>query len=194
MAKDSGFLSFVEQYHIKNFIVYPKTSEKLYKWLKAFYIIALCYQVLVNAILIFDMAVVPMYAPADDSMLSNTIIATVFLGVGFIFMLFKLPIVSFACSCLAVGFELTLMIPGLMLTSGALDIHAKFYWQFAIPMVIVLATSLWAGIIAIKEWYIMRRDTSLIKNALYEKFGDEYLSLTDKQIKEFINTFNPNNG
>ena len=194
MAKDLGFLSFVEQYHIKNFIVYPKTSEKLYKWLKAFYIIAFCYQVLINAVLIFDMSVVPKYAPDDKSLISNTIIATVFLAVGFVLMFFKLSIVSFVFNCLAVGFELTLMLPGLIMTSGVFDPHADFYWQFAIPMVIILATSLWMGIIAWREWHIIRRDTALIKNGLYEKFGEDYVSLTDKQIKEFINTFNPNNG
>mgnify|MGYP003305733721 CR=1 FL=1 len=42
------------------------------------------------------------------------------------------------------------------------------------------------GVIALKERYILWRDEKLLKNALYTKFGEEYESLTDKQIKYFI--------
>lgn len=189
MKNKNEFLEYVNLYHIKNFIVYPKTSEKLYKWLRAIYIVAFVYQLAVNVILLLGMNLAKQ--PLEDKLINNTIVATVLLTVGFILMFFKLGIFSFVLNAVSVVFEMTLMIPGLILTSGAVDINGAFYWQYAIPMTIILVLSLWMGIIATREWHVIRRDTQLLKNALYEKFGEEFDSVTPKQIKEFINTYDP---
>ena len=189
MKNKNEFLEYVNLYHIKNFIVFPKTSEKLYKWLRVIYIAAFIYQLAVNVILLLGMNLAKQ--PLEDKLINNTIVATVLLTVGFILMFFKLGIFSFVLNAVSVVFEMTLMIPGLILTSGAVDISGAFYWQYAIPMTIILVLSLWMGIIATREWHVIRRDTQLLQNALYEKFGEEFDSVTPKQIKEFINTYDP---
>ena len=189
MKNKNEFLEYVNLYHIKNFIVFPKTSEKLYKWLRVIYIAAFIYQLAVNVILLLGMNLAKQ--PLEDKLINNTIVATVLLTVGFILMFFKLGIFSFVLNAVSVVFEMTLMIPGLILTSGAVDINGAFYWQYAIPMTIILVLSLWMGIIATREWHVIRRDTQLLQNALYEKFGEEFDSVTPKQIKEFINTYDP---
>lgn len=189
MQKNNEFLQYVELYHIKNFIVYHKTSEKLYKWLRALYIVAFAYQLVMNIFLILGMTLAKQ--PLEAHLTTNVIVATALLTVGFVLMFFKLGIFSFLLNVVSVVFEMTLMVPGLILTSGAVDISGAFYWQYAIPMTIILILSLWMGIIALREWHITRRDTTLLKNALYEKFGEEYEAATDKQIREFINTYDP---
>ncbi len=189
--KKNEFLEYVHLYHRKNFITYHKTSEKLYKWLKAIYILAFIYQFFINLVLIWNMVVVPSHRPLESNILTNTIIATALLAVAFVIMFFKLGIFSFALNVISVIFEMTLMVPGLILTSGAVDVSGAFYWQYAIPMTIILILSLWMGIIATREWYIVRRDAKLLDNALYEEFGEEYSSLTPKQIKHFVNTYDP---
>lgn len=187
--KNNDFLEYVNQYHIKNFIVYHKTSEKLYKWFKGVYIFAFVYQFIVNIILILGLNLAK--KPLESNIVTNTVIATVLMAVGFVFSLFKINAVSAVLNIVSVFFEMTLMVPGLILTSGAVDISGAFYWQYAIPMLIILITVVFMGITEYREKYILSRDTKLLQNALYEKFGEQYETLSAKQIKDFINTFNP---
>lgn len=187
--KNNDFLEYVNQYHIKNFIVYPKTSEKLYKWFKGIYIFAFIYQFIVNIILILGLNFAK--KPLESNIVNNTVIATVLMAVGFVFSLFKINVISAVLNIVSVFFEMTLMVPGLILTSGAVDISGAFYWQYAIPMLIILITVVFMGITECREKYIISRDTKLLQNALYEKFGEQYETLSAKQIKDFINTFNP---
>ncbi len=189
MKQGNEFIKYIDQYHIKNFITYKKTSEKLYKWLKAIVIVAYIYQLVMNLLLIFGMK----YAkqPLESSLLNNTIVATVLIFAAFIVLLFKYGIISTLLNIVSIPFEMSLMLPGLIKTAGAINIKGAFYWQYAFPMAIILILTAYMGVIAVRERYIMWRDEKLLKNALYTKFGEEYESLSDKQIKEFINTFDP---
>lgn len=189
MKNKNGFMEYINRYHIKNFITYHKTSEKLYKWLKAIVILAYIYQLIVNVILILGLNFAK--EPLDKSITGNTITATVLLFIAFIAVLFKYGIVATLFNIVSVIFEMSLMVPGLIKTAGAINIKGAFYWQYAIPMAIILIVTLWMGYIAVRERYILWRDEKLIKNALYTKFGTEIESLTDKQIKDFINNFDP---
>lgn len=189
MRKANDFLQYINLYHIKNFITYHKTTEKLYKWLKAIVIVAYVYQLAVNVILILGMKFAKQ--PLDSSLINNTIIASVLLFIAFIAIIFKYGIVATVFNIVSVIFEMTLMVPGLIKTVGAINIKGAFYWQYVIPMTIILILALWMGVIALKERYILWRDEKLLKNALYTKFGEEYAALTDKQIKDFINNFDP---
>lgn len=189
MKKNTEFLQYVEQYHIKNFITYHRTSEKLYKWLKAIYIVAFAYQFTVNIILILGLTFAK--KPLESNIIPNTIVATVLLAVAFAVMFFKQGLISFVVNIASVCFEMTLMVPGLIMTAGVVDVSGTFYWQYAIPMFIILVVSLWMGWIAARERYIIKRDTKLLQGALYEKFGEEYISITPKQIKDFVNTYDP---
>ena len=189
MRKINEFLEYVNLYHIKNFITYHKTKEKLYKWLKAIVIAAYVYQLAVNIILILGMKLAKQ--PLDNSLINNTIVATVLLFIAFVVLMFKYGIISFLFNAVSVVFEMTLMVPGLIKTAGSINIKGAFYWQYAIPMAVILVISAWMGVIALKERYILWRDEKLLKNALYTKFGEEYEKLSDKQIKDFINNFDP---
>ncbi len=187
--KNNEFSKYVTQYHIKNFIAFKKTSEKFYKWLKVIVIVAYVYQLAVNLILILGMK----YAkePLENQILNNTIIATVLILAAFIALMFKLGLIASLLNVISVPFQMTLMVPGLIKTAGAINIKGAFYWQYAIPMAIILVLTLWMGVIAVKERYIMWRDEKLLKNALYTKFGDDYDRLNDEQLKNFVNTFDP---
>ncbi len=189
MRKANEFSQYINLYHIKNFITYHKTTEKLYRWLKAIVILAYVYQLAVNVILILGMKFAKQ--PLDSSLLNNTIVASVFLFIAFIAIIFKYGLVATVLNIVSVIFEMTLMVPGLIKTVGAINIKGAFYWQYAIPMTIILILALWMGVIALRERYILWRDEKLLKNALYTKFGEEYAALTDKQIKDFINNFDP---
>ncbi len=189
MRKVNEFSEYVNLYHIKNFITYKKTTEKLYKWLKVIAIIAYIYQLAVNVILILGMKFAK--EPLEANLINNTIVATVLLFIAFIALMFKYGIAATVLNIVSVVFEMTLMVPGLIKTAGAINIKGAFYWQYAIPMAIILIAALCMGVIALKERYILWRDEKLLKNALYTKFGEEYESLTDKQIKDFINNFDP---
>ncbi len=189
MQKKNEFLKYVNLYHIKNFIAYNKTSERLYKWFKAIAIIAYIYQLAVNVILILGMKLAKQ--PLEASLVNNTIIATVLLFIAFILLLFKYGLAATLFNIVSVVFEMTLMVPGLIKTAGAINVKGAFYWQYAIPMTVILILTASMGIIALKERYILWRDEKLLKNALYTKFGQEYENLTDKQIKDFINNFDP---
>lgn len=189
MRKNNTFLEYVNQYHIKNFITYHKTSEKLYKWLKAIAIVAFVYQLFVNVILVLGLKFAKQ--PLESSITNNTIIATVFLGLAFIALLFKYGIIATLFNILSVIFEMSLMVPGLIKTAGAINIKGAFYWQYAIPMSIILIVTLWMGYISLRERYILWRDERVIKDALYRKFGLEIEKLDSKQIKDFINNFDP---
>ena len=187
--KTNEFIKYIDQYHIKNFITYKKTSEKLYKWLKAIVIVAYIYQLIMNILLILGMKFAKQ--PLESSLISNTVVATVLIFAAFIVLLFKYGLVSTLLNIVSIPFEMALMLPGLIKTAGAINIKGAFYWQYAFPMAIILILTAYMGVIALKERYIMWRDEKLLKNALYTKFGEEYENLTDKQIKEFINTFDP---
>ena len=189
MRKNNEFLGYVNQYHIKNFILYHKTSEKLYKWLRLTAIVAFVYQLAVNVILVLGLKFAK--EPLENSITGNVILATVFLAVVLIAVLFKYGIVATLFNILSVIFEMSLMIPGLIKTAGAINIKGAFYWQYGIPMTIILVVTFWMGYIAIRERYIIWRDEKVIKDALYKKFGTEIEELSDKQIKEFINNFDP---
>ncbi len=189
MRKVNEFSEYVNLYHIKNFITYKKTTEKLYKWLKVIAIIAYIYQLAVNVILILGMKFAK--EPLEANLINNTIVATVLIFIAFIALMFKYGIAATVLNIVSVIFEMTLMVPGLIKTAGAINIKGAFYWQYAIPMAIILIAALCMGVIALKERYILWRDEKLLKNALYTKFGEEYESLTDKQIKDFINNFDP---
>ncbi len=189
MKKTNEFIKYIDLYHIKNFITYKKTNEKLYKWLKVIAIVAYIYQLIMNMLLILGMKFAKQ--PLESSLLSNTIVATVLIFAAFIILLFKYGIVSTILNIVSVPFEMSLMIPGLIKTAGAINIKGAFYWQYAFPMAIILIITAYMGVIALRERYILWRDEKLLKNALYAKFGEEYENLTDKQIKEFINTFDP---
>lgn len=189
MQKNNPFLVYINQYHIKNFITYHKTSEKLYKWLKAIVILAYIYQLIVNVILVLGLKFAK--EPLENSITNNTITATVLLFIAFIALLFKYGIVATLFNIVSVIFEMSLMIPGLIKKAGAISISGAFYWQYAIPMAIILIVTLWMGCIALRERYILWRDEKVINNALYKRFGEDYEKLTDKQIKDFINNFDP---
>lgn len=189
MRKNNPFLEYVNQYHIKNFISFHKTSEKLYKWLKIIAILAYLYQLIVNVILVLGLKFAK--EPLESSIISNTIAATVFLSIAFIALLFKYGLIATLFNILSVIFEMSLMVPGLIKTAGAINIKGAFYWQYAIPMAIILIVTLWMGYIAIRERYILWRDEKVIKDALYRKFGLEIEKLDSKQIKDFINNFDP---
>ena len=189
MRKKNDFSEYINQYHIKNFITYHKTSEKLYKWLKAIVILAYVYQLVVNVILVLGLKFAK--EPLENSITNNTILATVFLGVAFIAVLFKYGIIATLFNVLSVVFEMSLMIPGLIKTAGAINVRGAFYWQYAIPMAIILIVTLWMGYIAIRERYVLWRDEKVIKDGLYRKFGTETEELESKQIKDFINNFDP---
>lgn len=189
MRKNNPFLEYINQYHIRNFITYHKTGEKLYKWLRVIAVAAFIYQLIVNVILVLGLKFAK--EPLESSITNNVILATVFLGVAFIALLFKYGIVATLFNILSVIFEMSLMIPGLIKTAGAINIRGAFYWQYGIPMSLILVLTLWMGVIALRERYIIWRDEKVIKNALYRKFGVEIEALEDKQIKEFINNFDP---
>lgn len=189
MRKVNEFLEYVNLYHIKNFITYKKTTEKLYKWLKAIVIIAYVYQLAVNVILILGMKFAKQ--PLESNLINNTVVASVLLFIAFIVLMFKYGLAATLLNIVSVVFEMTLMVPGLIKTAGAINIKGAFYWQYAIPMAVILILTAIMGIIALKERYILWRDEKLLKNALYTKFGEEYAELTDKQIKDFINNFDP---
>ncbi len=189
MRKINEFLEYINLYHNKNFITYHRTKEKLYKWLKVIAIVAYVYQLAVNVILILGMKFAKQ--PLDNSLINNTIVATVLLFIGFIALMFKYGIAATVFNIVSVVFEMTLMVPGLIKTAGAINIKGAFYWQYAIPMTVILVLTAWMGVIALRERYILWRDEKLLKNALYTKFGEEYEELTDKQIKDFINNFDP---
>lgn len=189
MRKVNEFLEYVNLYHIKNFITYKKTSEKLYKWFKAITVIAYIYQLAVNLVLIIGMKLAKQ--PLESNLINNTIVATVLLFIAFILLLFKYGIIATLFNIVSVVFEMTLMVPGLIKTAGAINVKGAFYWQYAIPMTVILILAALMGIIALKERYILWRDEKLLKNALYTKYGEEYENLTDKQIKDFINNFDP---
>lgn len=189
MRKVNEFLEYVNLYHIKNFITYKRTSEKLYKWFKAITVIAYIYQLAVNLVLILGMKLAKQ--PLESNLINNTIVATVLLFIAFILLLFKYGIIATLFNIVSVVFEMTLMVPGLIKTAGAINVKGAFYWQYAIPMTVILILAALMGIIALKERYILWRDEKLLKNALYTKYGEEYENLTDKQIKDFINNFDP---
>ena len=189
MRKKNDFLEYINQYHIKNFITYHKTSEKLYKWLKAIVVLAYIYQLVVNVILILGLNFAK--EPLEKSITNNTITATALLFASFIAVLFKYGILATVFNIVSVVFEMSLMVPGLIKTAGAINIKGAFYWQYAIPMAIILIVTLWMGYIALRERYILWRDEKVIKDGLYRKFGTEIEALESKQIKDFINNFDP---
>lgn len=189
MKRSNEFIKYIDWYHIKNFITYKKTNEKLYKWLKVIVIVAYIYQIIMNLLLIFGMK----YAkqPLESSLLSNTVVATVLIAIAFFSVLFNYGLIATVYNIVSIPFEMSLMIPGLIKTAGAINIKGAFYWQYAFPMAIILIITAYMGVIAAKERYIMWRDEKLLKNALYTKFGEGYDKLTDKEIREFVNTFDP---
>lgn len=169
MRIDSNILNDVYKYQNDNYITYKKTSERFYKGLKITYIIAFAYQFLVNIILILGMWFAK--KPLESNIIQNTIIATILLLLAFIVMFFKYVSVSFLLNIISIPFELTLMLPGLILNAGTVDIKGAFYWQYLVPMIIILAVSLYMAVISSKERYLIKRD---YKKLAQEKYNTQF--------------------
>ncbi len=166
----------VDKYQYKNSVCYPKTDERIYCNLRTFYIIAFSYLSVFGLLLAYSSYKVDI---SPKMYLWYTIASVLIFAAAFIFMFFKLNIISLILNCLAAYFKLIPLIDLQIMNAGVTDIKPAFYWQHLLPLVLVFVASIWMCVISTREKYLLRRDTKRVMANLYEKHHTEDMSEED---------------
>ncbi len=186
MKKLENIVKLVEEYQYKKGITYKRTTDTFYKGLRTFYIVSFTFMAAIHILLILGMVFVKQ--PLESVLMQNIIISSVLYFAAFILMFLRLNLISLSLNILATVFKTTVLIPGLIMNSGVVDIDFAFYWQHLIPTLFVIIASLWMCIISTRERYLINRDYKLKISTLYENFHTD--DMNDKQWNEFLQNYN----
>ncbi len=185
MKYKANILRAVEDYQYRKAVCYPKTSERIYCNLKGFSIFAFIYQIIFSVLVMLGLVFVQTDAPRV--LLQNTIISQLLFIAAFILMFFKLNLISLILNLLGGVFKIIPLIPLLILNAGALDIEPAFYWQHALPLLLILICSVWMCIISTREKHLIRRDYKAVLRKLYDTHYIE--GMTDEEWEDFLNNY-----
>ncbi len=185
MKYKDNILRAVEDYQYRKAICYPKTNERIYCNLRGFYIFSFIYQIIFSFLVILGLIFVQTEAPSV--LLQNTLISQLLFITAFILMFFKLNLISLILNIIGGIFKILPLIPLLILNAGALDIKPAFYWQHAIPLVLILVCSVWMCIISTREKYLIRRDYKTVLGKIYATHYVE--GMTDEEWDNFLNSY-----
>jgi hypothetical protein len=187
MKMYDNILQKVNLYEEKRGIVYAKTDGKLYKTIKAFYVLAFVYTMFMNLVFILGVTL----DSARFEVLANPFYTVVALTVGLIAALvivgFKkylwAHIVSFALNLLStVGLTVTFA----KLLEDVIGYKTSFYWRHLAPLAIILLLSLWMTIIAIKAIVKLKKTYKKIEENLYADYSAESENLTDEEWDDVL--------
>lgn len=185
MKYKNNILRAVEDYQYRKAICYPKTNERIYCNLKGFYIFSFIYQIIFSFLVILGLVFVQTEAPRV--LLQNTLISQLLFIAAFILMFFRLNLISLILNIIGGIFKILPLIPLLILNSGALDIEPAFYWQHAIPLILIFVCSVWMCIISTREKYLIRRDYKVVLGKIYAAHYVE--GMTDEEWDNFLNNY-----
>lgn len=189
MKYKDNILRAVEDYQYRKAICYPKTTERIYCNLKGFYIFSFIYQIIFSVLVMLGLIFVQTEAPRV--LLQNTIISQVLFVAAFILMFFKLNLVSLILNILGGVFKILPLIPLLILNAGVVDIEPAFYWQHALPLLLILICSIWMCIISTREKLLIKRDYKVVLGKIYDTHYVE--GMTDEEWEGFLDSYVPKN-
>lgn len=191
MKIDTHMAELINSYQYINSVTYAKTNERIYCNLKICCIVAFVYRFVMSFLLILGM----MWSkqPLGNSYLTATVISVILLVAAFVLMFFKLNLISLILNITGIALQIPLIINGLILNAGVVDIKPAFYWQHLIPDVLLIVICIWMCIISTREKYLIRRDKKAVITQIYNKYCAENDKTDSDRWNEYLSNFNPEN-
>lgn len=188
-----GVLSRTHEYEYKRGISYANVDSPSYKRLKVFYIIALVWTILVNALSAFSLSLLPENNPAKDTIFNIIVmfgVVSALLILGAILNRLKVYITSGIISLVSAIFTLVYISVEFTAPSGFLGFRTDFYFKHVIPLLMLAICITAMTVIAVRAKVKFRKNYQKVTENLYAEFCEkngEHIS--EDEWREFLENY-----
>ena len=198
MKMQYNILQRVRQIEEKAGIRYAKADGRLYMTLKVLYIILFAYTLAMNLLFLLGNLLVhsgkESFVDIKNSLITVTV-ASIGLIAALVFAKFKNKIwanVTSAVLNLVSCIFLVLNFANLLTDDlGFLGYKFSFYWRHSVPLLLIVAFSVWFSIIAIRATAKSQKQYKKVVENLYEKYNlaSEIEQFSEEEWEEFLTNY-----
>ena len=198
MKMQYNILQRVRQIEEKAGIRYAKADGRLYKTLKVLYVILFAYTMVMNLLYLLGTALVysgkEVFAEVKNSLII-VVVASIGLVAALVFARFKSKIwaniTSMVLNLLSCIFLVLTFAQRLTDDLGFLGYKFSFYWRHSVPLLLIVAFSVWFSIIAIRATAKTQKQYKKVVENLYEKYNlaSEIEQFSEEEWEEFLKNY-----
>lgn len=194
MKMQESILRRVRAVEEKNGIKYAKTDGRLYKTLRAFYIILFAYTTAVNLLYIAGMTYVYLGTDNFKNVVNSIVtvsICTALIAVGFVLSFFRFKLAAGIISIVPEIFLIPVFGIALSDSLGFLGFKASFYWRHFAPLALLVILMIFTTVIAVRARIKTEKQYKKVTDNLYKLYRQNGNDISDEQWEQFLNNYDP---